>query len=100
MSRPPVTKPPRSPLTYWRLRRRLTLKALSEATGGAISLPHVAAVETNRRGASPAIWAALAKALDVTVAQIRPPDADDALQASLFPLDQYVEIVVDPHDPT
>ena len=99
MSRAPVVKPPRSPLTYWRLRRRMTLKALSEATGGEVSLPHAAAMEVGRRFGSPQAWVALAKALDVTVAQIRPVPEDDARQDSLFPLDQYLELSGDFHDP-
>jgi transcriptional regulator with XRE-family HTH domain len=104
MARPPIRKPvTRSAVTYFRLRRRETLKQLaervSEQEGVALSLPHLGAIELGKRGASPAIWTALAKALDVTVAQLRPPDVDDALQPSLFALDQYVEIVGDSHDP-
>ena len=79
----PHMKPARHPVTYWRLRRRWTLKDLSTESG--ISLPHVAAIETGRRGGSPQVWAALSRALGVPVPVLRPPDAIDEQQPDLFP---------------
>jgi transcriptional regulator with XRE-family HTH domain len=73
------------------------LKQLAEELG--VSLPFIGLVEVGQRTASPKTLIALARALGVTVAQIRPVREDDALQASLFPLDQYLELSGDPHDP-
>jgi len=97
MARPPLMQPTRSALTTARLRRGLTLKGLSEASG--ISLPFIGLVEVGQRSASTATWLALARALDVHISQIRPVAEEDARQSALFP-DLYLEVAGDEHEPT
>jgi transcriptional regulator with XRE-family HTH domain len=97
MSRPPIRKPPRCPLTVHRLRQGLTLQALSDRCG--ISVPFLGALEVGTRNASPAVWQQIAKALGVHVSQIRPGHEKEAAQGALFDADAFVEIVGDLHDP-
>jgi hypothetical protein len=99
MGRPPIRKPPRSLLTIHRTRQGLTLLALSDRTKPRVSVPFLGALEIGTRNASPAVWVVIARALGVTVAEIRPVTEEDAKQPMLFDPDLYLEIAGDPHEP-